>query len=93
MVMSQFRIAPRIGHMERLKRIFGYLRKYPDGAIRFRTGIPDNEKFFDVPVHDWMYSIYGNSSVWEDENDMYPKPLGQLMQISSFVMHVLGTAR
>ena len=90
MVMSRFRIAPRIGHMERLKRIFGYLRKYLDGAIRFRTGIPDNEKFFEVPEYDWMYSIYGSSSVWEDEHDIYPTPLGNLMRISSFVDACLG---
>ena len=30
MVMSRFQIAPRQGHMECLKRIFGYLRKHLD---------------------------------------------------------------
>ena len=74
MVMSCFCIAPRVGHMERLKKIFGYLRKYPDRAIRFRPGILDNKKFFKVPDHDWMYSVYGSSSVWEDKHDMYPYP-------------------
>ena len=58
MVMSQFQIAPRKGHMKCLKRIFEYLRKHPDGAIWFRTGIPDNEKFFKPPKHDWMNSVY-----------------------------------
>ena len=27
MIMSRFRVAPRKGHLERLKRIYGYLRK------------------------------------------------------------------
>ena len=44
-IMSRFCISPRKGHMKRLKRAFGYLRKYPGGAIRLWTGIPDNEKF------------------------------------------------
>ena len=37
-----------------------------------------------------MYSVYGSSSVWEDEHDMYPIPLGNLMRISSFVDTCLG---
>jgi hypothetical protein len=32
--MSGYRIAPREGHLERLKRIIGYVKKHPDGAIR-----------------------------------------------------------
>ena len=55
MSMSRFHIAPRKGHLERLKKIYGYLRKHPSGAIRFRTGIPDNEKYFEVLDHDWIY--------------------------------------
>ena len=29
MTMSRFRVEPRVGHLERLKRIYGYLREYP----------------------------------------------------------------
>ena len=89
MVISRFQIAPRQGQMEHLKRIFGYLRKHPDGAIRFRTGIPDNEKFFTPPSHDWMNSVYGNKPLDLDE-DMYPVPLENLMRITSFVDSCLG---
>jgi len=28
--------------------------------MRFRTGIPKNEDYFDMPEHDWMYSVSGN---------------------------------
>ena len=35
--MSSYRAAPRIGHLERLKRMYGYIKKNPDGAIRFRV--------------------------------------------------------
>ena len=58
-ISSRFYIAPRKGNLERLKRIYGYLRKHPSGVIRFRTSIPDNEKYFEVPDHDWMYLVYG----------------------------------
>ena len=44
MTMSSFRVAPREGHLDRLKRIYGYLRKHPEGAIHFRTGIPPCEE-------------------------------------------------
>ena len=41
MTMSKFRLAPRIGHLDRVKRICGYLSRYKDATIRFRTGLPD----------------------------------------------------
>jgi hypothetical protein len=41
--MSSFRAAPRQGHLDRLQRMYGYLKGHPDGAIRFRTGILDHE--------------------------------------------------
>ena len=52
MIMSRFRVAPRKGHLEKLKRTYGYLRKWPDAAIRLRTGIADNESMFEVPEHE-----------------------------------------
>ena len=41
MSMSRFRLAPKIGHSERLKRIYGYLVKTKLFAIRYRTKEPD----------------------------------------------------
>ena len=46
MFMGRFRAAPRVGHLERLKRIVGYLRKRSHFSIRYRTGIPDHELIF-----------------------------------------------
>ena len=40
MSLSRFRAQPRKGHLDRAKRIVGYLLFLPDGAIRFRTGEP-----------------------------------------------------
>jgi hypothetical protein len=31
--MSSFHVAPRQGHLERLQRMYGYLKRQPDRAI------------------------------------------------------------
>jgi hypothetical protein len=94
MTLGRFRVAPRVGHMDRLKRICGYLRKYPDAAIRFRTGIPSYDDF-EIPEHDWMYSVYGEAS--EEMPTGMPTPKGKPIRTSSFVdanlMHDLTTGR
>jgi hypothetical protein len=58
MTMYVFCTAPRVGHINRLKRIYGYLLKMKHDSIRIRTDEPD---FSDLPdnVHDWTYSVYG----------------------------------
>jgi hypothetical protein len=56
MTMSGFRMAPRIGHLNRLRRIYGYLSKMRYASIRIRTEEPD---YSDLPdnTHDWTYHI------------------------------------
>ena len=39
--LSQFRSAPRIGHLNRAKRIYKFLRNYKKTSIKFRTEMPD----------------------------------------------------
>jgi hypothetical protein len=41
MTMSGFRMAPRVGHLNRLKRIYGYQLKMKHSSIRVRTEEPD----------------------------------------------------
>ena len=41
MTLSSFRVAPRRGHLERIKRIYGYLAKMKHDIIRIRTEGPD----------------------------------------------------
>ena len=74
MTMSRFRAAPRIGHLERLKRIYGYLRKFDLAAILVRTAKPD---FTALPAQDfdWCDTIYGK--VEEHMPKDCPKPLGK----------------
>ena len=56
MTMSGFRAAPRKGHLERVKRIYGYLCKMKHATIRVRTEEPDYSDIPD-PEYDWSYSI------------------------------------
>ena len=46
MTLSGFRVAPRQGHLDRVKRVYGYLSKMRHAAIRIRTEEPD---FSDLP--------------------------------------------
>ena len=59
MSLSSFRVAPRIGHLDRCKRIYGYLHKMRHATICVRTDEPD---FSALPVltFDWAQSVYGN---------------------------------
>lgn len=57
--MSSFRSSKLIGHLERLKNIFGYLLKTKEGTIRYRTEIPD---YYEIPKchFDWECTVYGD---------------------------------
>ena len=41
MSLSRFRHCSHQGHVDHLKRVCGYIRKFTQGAIRFHAGIPD----------------------------------------------------
>ena len=57
MTLSRFRAAPRLGHMNRVKRIYGYLSKMRHAIIRIRTSKPD---YSAIPkkVHSWSSTCY-----------------------------------
>ena len=62
MSLTQFRHCPRQGHIDHIKQVCGYIQKFPQGTIRFCTGIPNHEsKFSDSPMkYDWMEMVYGS---------------------------------
>ena len=82
MTMSRFRAAPREGHLERVKRIFGYLSKMRHGVIRIRTEEPDYSDL-DKKEYDWFYSCYGGAK--EEIPDDAPRPLGKRVVTTSYV--------
>jgi hypothetical protein len=61
MTMSRFRAAPRIGHLNRLKRMYGYLKKFASAAIRVRLLDPDLGELLEQNF-DWCHSVYGNDT-------------------------------
>ena len=56
--MRSFLTAPRVGQLVRLKRIFGYIKKYPKGAISFQTGVPDHESYTQPIDNSWEQVQY-----------------------------------
>ena len=74
MSMSRFRLAPQIGHLERMKRIHGYLVKTKHFAIRYRTKEPG---YSHLPKQEyaWTRTVYRN--VKEGIPKDKPIPLGK----------------
>ena len=82
MSLSRFRAQPRKGHLDRAKRVVGYLLFLPDGAIRFRTGEPDFSSLKDQE-YDCTRSVY--SGACEQIPHDIPKPLGKHVQTTHYV--------
>ena len=82
MSLSRFRAQPRKGHLDRAKRIVGYLLFLPDGAIRFKTGEPDFSSLRDQE-YDWTRTVY--SGACEQIPHDIPKPLGKHVQTTHYV--------
>jgi Reverse transcriptase (RNA-dependent DNA polymerase) len=82
MTLSRFRAAPRHGHLDRVKRIYGYLSKMRHGVIRIRTELPD---YSVIPekTYDWDYTCYEGAE--ELIPDDMPRPLGKEVQTTTFV--------
>ena len=57
MTLSSFLAQPRRGHLDRIKRIIGFLSKMNDPAIRIRTDMAD---LSDVAIerYDWSKPVY-----------------------------------
>ena len=82
MTMSSFRAAPRVGHLERLKRIAGYLLKMKHGFVRVRTDEPDYSDL-QAKQYDWSHTVYGN--VTEVIPTDIPRPLGKRVRTTTYV--------
>ena len=82
MTMSRFRAAPRKGHLERLKRMYGYLKKFSSATICVRVEEPD---FAELPDQnfDWTHSVYGH--VEELVPTDIPKPLDKCVRTVTYV--------
>ncbi len=94
MTLSRFRAAPRTGHMERVKRIYGYLYRLKYVAIHYRTDLPDMS-LYPFKDYDWTKTVYGN--VTEVLPSDAPEPLGKPVVLRTYVdanlMHDMVTGR
>ena len=91
--MSCFRLAPKVQHIDRMKRIYDYLSRTKHYALRFRTEEPN---YMHLPEleYDWT-RIYGN--VTEEVPKDAPEPLGKSVKTATFLdanlLHDLITGR
>jgi hypothetical protein len=77
MTMSRFCAAPREGHLDRLKWVYGYLKKFSSAAIHVRADTPDFAELPDQEFY-WCHSVYVD--VEEVLSKDLPKPLEKLLQ-------------
>jgi hypothetical protein len=94
MTLSSFRAMPRQGHMDRAKRIYGYLAKMKDAVIRIRVDEPDLSGLAEQDF-DWSNSVYGD--VKEIIASDKPEALGNCVTLVHYydanLYHDLTTGR
>ena len=81
MTLSRFRAAPRQGHLDRAKRIVGYLVHTKDAAHVVRTGPPDLSKL-ETPTHSWENTVYKGAK--EEIPKDAPEPLGKPVTVIAY---------
>ena len=82
MTMSRFRQQHRMGHLERLKKIIGYLANFPHGSLRFRLHEPD---YSNLPhkEKDWQRTVYADAK--EEIPYDIPDPKGNQVTTTTYV--------
>jgi hypothetical protein len=92
--MSRFRTAPRKGHLEQLKHIYGYLRLLKSAAIRVRVDEPD---FSTLPIQDfdWAETVYGKvqEEFPKDIPEPHGKPAVSVHYVDANLYHNIVTGR
>ena len=80
MSMSRFRLAPKIGHLERMKRLYGSLAKTKHYAIRYRTKELD---YSHLPKqeYEWTRTVYGDVRLSSPAGGMVEKPTTSSMSL------------
>ena len=82
MSMSRFRLARMIGHLERMKGLYGYLAKTKHFAIRYRTKEPD---YSHLAKHKYEWTRTVNGNVKQEIPKDIPKPLGKRVITTTFL--------
>ena len=80
--LSGYCSIPRVWHMERTKKVIGYLSKIKYAFIRFRIGLPDYSDILRMK-YEWAHSVYGN--VKEEPPRDAPEALGKHISITHYI--------
>ncbi len=80
--LSRYAMAPREGHLEAMKRVFGYLKKFHKGRIIIDPAWMDWSKYKTTQEHSWE-EIYPNAE--EEIPCNMPEPRGMPARITCFV--------
>jgi hypothetical protein len=92
MTMSWFQTAPMKGHLERLKHIYGYLRRFKSAEIRVRVDDPD---FSTLPIQefDWAETVYGKvqEEIPRDIPEPHGKPVVSVHYVDANLYHDIIT--
>ena len=80
--MSSFRAAPTVGHLNRLKSMFGYVVKMKHATSHFRVTPPDHSQH-PTEQYDWEKTFYGNAKEIIAPN--CSKPLGPPVTLTTYV--------
>ena len=84
MTMSRFRQQPRVGHLEKLKRIIGYLANFPHGSFRIRTQEPDCSNL-PHKEYDWQRTVAVYSGAKEEIPHDIAEPKGKHVTTTTYV--------
>ena len=79
--MAGFSFKPREGHMDRMLRIFGYLKHHDKEGIKFDTEIPDISDY-EIEKHDWT-EVYPGAC--EEMPVNMPEPKGKPVRMITYV--------
>jgi hypothetical protein len=80
--MSRFSAAPREGHLSRVLRIWGYLKKYPNCALNIdHKPILNTDEIQQKAIIDFANQY---SYAKEEINICFPKPLGDEMKVNIY---------
>ena len=82
MTLAGFRTLPRIGHLQRAKRVMNYVKEKKHAAIQIQTQMPDY-KLIPKDNYEWLNTVYGNPK--EQVPKDLPQPLGKPVMTTTYV--------
>ena len=94
MSLSSYKSTPRIGHLERAKRVVVYLSKMKEAKLRFRVSLPDYSNI-SYKQYDWEKSVYWDTkeALLHDIPTALGKPVIMTHYVAANLYHYILTGR